>query len=40
VHRIRIADMKARCNIRRADELEQLLIVARAFAKIGVEIDN
>jgi hypothetical protein len=38
VHRIGIAGVKTRCDVRRADELEQFVIVAGAFAEIGVEI--
>src|SRR5437867_2408475 len=40
VHRIGIAGVKTSCDIRRADELEQLGIVTRPFAQIGVKIDN
>ena len=40
VHRIGIAGVKTSRDIRRADQLEQLGVVARAFAKIGVKIDN
>jgi hypothetical protein len=32
--------MKTGCDIRRADELEQFVIVSRAFAEIGVQIDG
>src|SRR6266568_6745890 len=39
VHCVGIAGVKTSCDIRRANELEQLSIVSRAFAKIGVEID-
>ena len=39
VHRIGIAGVKTGCDVRRANELEQLSIVSRAFAEIGVEID-
>jgi hypothetical protein len=40
VHRIGIAGVKTGCDIRRADRLEQLVIVSRAFAKVGVQIDR
>ena len=40
VHRIGIAGVKTSRDAGRADELEQLVVVARAFAKIGVKIDN
>src|SRR6266480_1120224 len=40
VHRIGIACMKTSRDAGRANELEQLGVVARAFAKIGVKIDT
>jgi hypothetical protein len=36
MHGIRIAGVKSRCDIRRADEPEQFLIVACSFAEVGV----
>jgi hypothetical protein len=39
VHRIGVAGVKTSRDIRRANELEQFLIVACSFAKIGVQID-
>jgi hypothetical protein len=40
VHHIGIAGVKTGRDIRRADKLEQLGVMARAFAKIGVQIDR
>src|SRR4030095_11228314 len=40
VHRIGIASVKTSRDAGGADELEQLGVVARAFAKIGVKIDT
>jgi hypothetical protein len=40
VHRVGIAGVKTGCNIRRADELKQLIIVSGAFAKIRIYIDR
>ena len=40
MHRIGIASVKSGRDIRRADELEQFIIVACAFAEIGVQIDR
>ena len=40
VHRIGIARVKTSCDVRRADELEQLRIVSRSFAEIGIKIDR
>ena len=39
-HRVRIARMKTTRDVCRGDELEHFLILARAFAEIGVKIDN
>src|SRR5262245_12824626 len=40
MHRVGIAGVKTGCNIRRADQLKQLIIVSSAFAKIGIDIDR
>jgi hypothetical protein len=39
-HRVRVARMKATCNVCRCDKLKDLVIVPRAFAEIGVKIDS
>src|SRR5450755_4220134 len=39
VHHARISRMKTAGDVCGSDEREQFVIVARAFAKIGVEID-
>ena len=38
-HHRRISRVQTAGDVGRADEREQLLVVARAFAEIGVEID-
>jgi len=40
VHRIGIASVKSGRDIRRADQLEKLRIVSRAFAQVRVQIDT
>jgi hypothetical protein len=40
VHRIRVAGVKARGDVSRTDELEQLCIMSRAFAEIRIDIDG
>ena len=35
-----IAGVKAAGNVRRADQIENFLIVSRAFPEIGIEIDD
>src|SRR6266404_7620801 len=40
VHRIGIAGVKTGRDIRRADQVEQLCVVSRAFAEVGVQIDR
>jgi hypothetical protein len=40
MHRIGIAGVKTSCDIRRADQLEKLGIVPRAFAQVRVQIDT
>ena len=39
VHRIGIAGVKTGRDIRRADQVEKLGVVSRAFAEVGVQID-
>src|SRR5947207_5196413 len=40
VHRIGIASVKTGRDIRRADQVEKLCVVSRAFAEVGVQIDR
>src|SRR6266487_6676585 len=40
VHRIGIAGVETGRDIRRADQVEKLCVVSRAFAEVGVQIDR